>query len=129
MTIPAYSGLGEGWINDLDDPRLAVLWPGHEDYDGVNSISGILFVLNAARIQCETFAPSLPDGAVVPENWVAAQVLQARALVRAGISDSNDQAGLMGEGVTLFPMDWTVKNLLRPRGGRPRMGRRWRDSL
>lgn len=116
MTV-AYGGLGDGWITDPYDPRLAVLWPGSEDYT-----DDLGFPLNVARIQCERFAPVLAEDAVAPENYVAAQVLQARALLRAGIVGSGDQAGGYGETVTVFPMDWTVKNLLRPKKGRPYFG-------
>ena len=114
MTVPAYSGLGDGWITYPYDPRLAVLWPGSEDYE-----DSLAFPLHVARIQCERFAPAV--GATVPENYVAAQVMQARALVRAGVVGSGDQTGY-GETVTVFPMDWTVKNLLRPKKGKPYFG-------
>lgn len=53
---------------------------------------------------------------VVPDRYVAAQVLQTRALVRAGIADTGDMTGGYGETVTVFPMDWQVKALLRPAG-------------
>lgn len=119
MTVPSYPGSGWGWITGPADPRLPVLWPGSEDYTW-----DIGFPLNVARIQCERFAPALAEGTAVPENYVAAQVMQARALVRAGITGSGEQTGGYGETVTVFPMDWTVKNLLRPRRGRPYFGGR-----
>lgn len=72
-------------------------------------------------------APVEP-GIVVPENYVAAQVLQCRALVRAGVVGSGDQTGGYGETVTVFPMDWTVKALLRPRRGKPYLGGRKADA-
>ncbi len=116
MTAPEYDGLGDGWITDPADPRLVVLWPGSEDYG-----DDLGFPLNVARIQCEAFAPQLAEGVEAPENYVAGQIMQARALVRAGIVGSGDQLGVE-ETVTVFPMDWTVKALLRPRRGRPRFG-------
>ena len=131
MTSPLYDGYGDGWITDPADPRLAVLWPGAEDFyldpvDGSEAPGAWLlgFPLYNARIQCEEFAPALADGAPVPENYVAAQVLQARALVRAGIVGDGDHNGIAGEGVVVFPMDWTVKNLLRPARGRLHFGRK-----
>ena len=121
MTVPApaYDGAGEGWITDPADPRLVVLWPGSIDYP-----EGLGFPLYCAAVQCADFAPTLPVGDPIPENWVAAQVLQCRALVRAGIVGDADQAGGYGEPITLFPMDWTVKNLIRPRKGKPYLGGR-----
>lgn len=106
-----------GWITDATDPRVHDLWPGAgEDHALLVSVFAV------ARTQCEAFAPALPDDADVPQNYVAAQVMQARALVRAGITGPGDQSGGYGETVAVFPMDWTVKNLLRPRRGRPYFG-------
>jgi len=124
MTAPLYDGYGVGWITDPDDPRLAVLWPGSEDYVQDDGTSLLGFPLHNARIQCEAFAPALAEDAPVPENYVAAQVLQARALLRAGIVGDGDHNGIPGEGVVVFPMDWTVKNLLRPARARLHFGRK-----
>ena len=115
---PDYDGAGDGWITDPADPRLAVLWAGAADYDDL-----LAFPLYVSAVQCANFAPTLDVGAVVPENWVAAQVLQCRALVRAGIVGDGDRTGDI-EGVVVFPMDWTVKALLRPKRGRPYFGGR-----
>ena len=117
MSTPTYDGYGAGWITDPADARLAVLWAGSVDYG-----DELAFPLYVAQVQCAEFAPTLADGAPVPENWVAAQVLQTRSLVRAGIVGGGDQAGNYGETVTVFPMDWQVKNLLRPMRGRPYFG-------
>lgn len=105
------------WITESDDPRIGVLWDGSEDYP-----EDLEFVLAVARKQCEEFAPALAEDAPVPDNYVAAQVLQTRALVRAGVTGSGDQAGGYGETVVVYPLDWTVKALLRPRRGRPYFG-------
>ncbi|MFT3862043.1 hypothetical protein [Micropruina sp.] len=106
-----------GWISGVgSDDRLDVLWPGASDYG-----FDLDFPLQCAAIQCALFAPPIDDGAPVPDNYLAAQVLQARALVRAGIVGDSDRAGL-GETVAVFPMDWTVKNLLRPKRGKPYFG-------
>lgn len=114
----AYEPMGV-WITDPDDPRLGVLWPGSVD----QTVDDLAFVLNVARIECEEFAPALAEDVPVPDNWVAAQIMQARALVRAGVVGAGDRMGVE-EGVTVFPLDWTVKQLLRPRRGRPYFGGR-----
>lgn len=119
MSTPSYDGYGDGWITSPDDPRLGVLWSGAIDHG-----DDLEFPLYIARIQCERFAPALAPDAIVPENYVAAQILQTRALVRSGIAGSGDQSNDYGETVTLFPMDWTVKNLLRPKRGVPYFGGR-----
>lgn len=113
MSEPTYEGFGDGWIIDASDPRLCVLWPDYVTYDEASE-DGLAFVLYCARVQCETFAPKLTEDAKVPENYVAAQVLQTRSLIRAGVAGDNGGQSEVGDVVTLFPMDWTVKNLLRP---------------
>lgn len=121
LPAPAYDQAGAGWITDPTDPRLGVLWAGAADY----AADDLAFPLYVAAIQCERFAPALADNAPVPEHYIAGQVLQTRALVRAGIAGSGDQTGGYGEQtVTVFPLDWTVKQLLRPRRGRPYFGGR-----
>lgn len=99
-----------GWV-DTDEDLLK--WP-----DGARDTEGIAPYLQAAHEQCLAFLPPvdvepLPDP--IPGRFVLAQLLQARALYRSAIAGSNDQIGPDGMSVTVFPMDWTVKNLLRPR--------------
>ncbi len=73
-------------------------------------------LLAAARTQCEALAPVIADGEAVPDAYRLAQAMQARALWRAQRAGSGDAIGADGLSVTVFPMDWTVKALLRPRG-------------
>ena len=78
-------------------------------------------LLDVAHDQCVAFAP-VPKTALVPERYRRALVMQARALYRATLVGSGDSIGLDGISVTVFPMDWTVKNLLRPKRGVPNVG-------
>lgn len=48
--------------------------------------------------------------------------MQARALYRAGVAGSGENIGEDGFTVTVHPMDWTVKALLRPPSGIPVVG-------
>lgn len=105
------------WIIDGSDPRLPALWPAAaEDYEPDDP--GLVAAFDVARIQCEAFAPRLGNPNNPPANYVWAQAQQARALTRAGVVGSGDQAGNYGDTVTVFPMDWSVKNALRPKRGR-----------
>lgn len=70
-------------------------------------------LLDTARIQCEEFAPAFTGRA--PENFRQAQLLQARSIWASGSVSQDDQLGGGQLTVTVFPMDWSVKNLLRPR--------------
>ncbi len=120
MTVPVYPEAG--WILDAADPRLDVLWPGAQDYSAYGSLT---FPLYVAAQQCAAFAPALAADVPVPDHYVAGQVMQCRALVRAGIVGDGDRIGIDGaDTVAVFPMDWTVKNLLRPKRGKPYFGGR-----
>lgn len=103
---PAYAG----WAT-LEDARAN--WADADDLEDDDLTS----LLQAAYEQCEAFAPAV-TGTLVPESYVLAQVMQARAIYRSTQSGRDDQIGVDGLTVTVFPMDWTVKNLLRPKRGR-----------
>lgn len=124
-----------GWLTPSEVVE-APYWPTC-DLDDLE----VLVLLISSQNQCEEFAPAVefaagvtgatvlesdeddvPTEAVVPESWRLAQALQARALYRSGVAGSGDRVGGDDLAVTVFPMDWTVKNLLRPRAGRPRVG-------
>lgn len=76
-------------------------------------------LLQAAFEQCAAYAPALAEGAEVPGRYVLAQLMQARALYRSVLAGSGEQIGPDGMTITVYPMDRTVKALLRPRTGRP----------
>lgn len=101
------------WILNGSDERLPELWPGSVDLTD----AALELVLAAAAEACEAFQPraaaaNLADE--LPASWVYAQILQARGIARAGTTGTGDTAGF-GETVTVYPMDWNVKQLLRPR--------------
>ena len=102
-----------GWLDAGNITEVRGYWPGVDEVD----LDELALLLASAQVQCAAFAPDLGDDVTVPANYRHAQVLQARALYRAGMAGSNDQIGLDGQSVTVFPMDWTVKNLLRPKSG------------
>jgi hypothetical protein len=97
------------WITP-QEARTEPYWPMC-DVEGDDELETLL---TSAQEQCELYAPALPDGSV-PYRFRLAVVMQARALYRASIAGSGDQIGADGLTVTVFPMDWTVKNLLRPK--------------
>lgn len=79
--------------------------------------------LASAYEQCVEFAPELADGqTVIPRRLVQAQIMQARAIWRSIQAGDDNGIGPDGFSVTVYPMDWTVKNLLRPKRAVPRVG-------
>jgi hypothetical protein len=99
-----------GWLVDGD--QLEPYWP-----EWTGQAREAEAILSAAADQCAAFAPD-PGGTQdvqVPERFKLAQVMQARALYRAGLVRQDNQIGVDGQTVTVFPMDWQVKALLRPK--------------
>lgn len=99
------------WLSTTDDLEDYWASAGEEAEYG-----DLELLLISARQQCERFAPALAEGQDVPERYRQAQALQARALWRSQKAGSGNTIGGDEYGVTVFPMDWTVKALLRPPG-------------
>lgn len=72
-------------------------------------------LLDTAKAQCIEYAPALPLGAVVPARYVQAQLTQARALYQSTIANQNDNVGIEGFAVRVFPLDFTIRAMLRPK--------------
>lgn len=90
------------------------LWPDAPVDDDI-----LTQYLTSAQIQCAEFAPALPDGAEIPESYVLANVMQARAIYRSLRTGNSDQMGADGFAVTVYPLDWNIRALLRPKRGKP----------
>lgn len=99
---------------DADDPYAAVrpYWRTADEVDP----DTLAVALAAAAHQCEQFAPPVPADDALPHAWLLAQAMQARALTASGNVGPRDQYGAEDLTVHVFPMDWTVKALLRPPG-------------
>jgi len=107
-----------GWVDPTTD--LLQDWA-----DAPENPATLARYLRAAHVQCLDFLPHEIDPVAgelgptipnpVPDTYVLAQIMQARALYRSMLAGSGDAIGADGLSVTVFPMDWTVKNLLRPR--------------
>ncbi len=72
-------------------------------------------IMETARIQCIEYAPALPLGAGIPLSYVQAQLTQARALYQSTIANQNDNVGMEGFAVRVFPLDFTIRAMLRPK--------------
>ena len=103
----------QSWVtpDDLDQNWLTDLWPSAAQLEEAS----VEIYLASAQTQCVEFlGDRYSDGDPVPHPWRLAQLMQARALSRVADTDSGDQVGPEGIGVTIFPMDWQVKRLLVP---------------
>ena len=91
-------------------------WPDAYSIDDTGTLT---VYLEVAKSQVLAYAPALTEDALIPEAYAVAQLMQARNIWNASkVSPSGD----IGEGsyaVTPHPLDWMVKQLLRPRRGVP----------
>jgi len=80
-------------------------------------------LLQIAKHQVIEYAPALAEGADVPSYYRMAQILQARNTYNSSIVDaSSGDIGADTFVIRPFPLDWQVKQLLRPRRGNPVVG-------
>ena len=103
-----------------------------EEWADADKISPLVLklLLGVARDQVIAYAPrhfqqTIADVGLdvdIPPSYELAQFRQAQNLYRASVVDAGGQIG-EGESfsITLFPLDWHVKNLIRPNRGAPRV--------
>lgn len=72
-------------------------------------------ILETAKSQCVAYAPALLLGAPIPTTYVQAQLLQSRAIFQSVIANQQDNVGVEGFQVRVFPLDFTIRAMLRPK--------------
>jgi len=81
-------------------------------------------LLDVAQTQVEAYGPlTLEEADPVPTNYRLAQLMQTRNLWNANKVDAG--SGQIGDdtfAIRPFPMDWVVKNVIRPKRGVPVVG-------
>lgn len=103
------------WVDIATDVELLdVQWADRPDVDAV-----VQDLLDAAHVQCLAFLGAEP--VVVTANLKLAEMMQARALHRSGYVGTGNAVGSEFP-VTIFPMDWNVKRLIRPASAVPKVG-------
>jgi len=98
------------WLT-VDDEELPTLWPDVPMNDNVAKL-----YLAAAKDACIAYAPALPEDADgIPDGWRLAQAMQARNTYNSSKASPGGDFDGSGYGISAFPLDWQVKQLLRPR--------------
>lgn len=100
--------------------RLVLAWPDAP----IENMEVLGFILSTSRDQVLEYAPAVAvpyevDG--VPENLVFAQLQQATNLWNAGRVTTGGEVGMESFSYTPRPLDKTVKSIIRPSTGRPRV--------
>lgn len=101
------------WFDKTDADTIRHFWP---DADVMNE-DALGMYLAAAKSACIAYAPALTAEADVPDDYRLAQALQARNIYNAAMAGPGGNNDGSGYGLTSFPLDWQVKQLLRPELG------------
>lgn len=100
---------GAAWLSENDAELLGHLWP-----DAPHDADVLALYLDAAREACAAYAPT-PPAAGIPSSWRIAQAYQARNIYNAGMAGAGGDLDGSGYGLTAYPLDWSVRQMLRPR--------------
>lgn len=110
-------------VADIDD-GWHTLETARDDWRDAPLYDAWLYeLLWTARDNVLAYAPALADGAAVPINYRRAQLMQARNLWNAGKVDPS--SGAQGDDTFVmrpYPLDWVIKQILRPATGKPVIG-------
>lgn len=99
----------------------ATLAYAREQWVAADSIDDSMLweVLEVARLDVIAYAPKLADGARPPLNYLRGQLMHARDLWNAASANPSGGFGEDGFAVVPRPLDWMVKQVLRPKRGIP----------
>lgn len=98
--------------------QARVMWADAPDDD-----VALFHVLDAAHTAVIEYAPAIEEGSPIPPSYRQAQLMQARSIWTAQRGDKDgSQFGAEGIVIPVFPLDWHVRQLLRPKTGVPVMG-------
>lgn len=94
-------------------------WARDRWRDAPTSDEALFTLLEVARTQVIAWGPTL-DAGIPPMHFREAQLVQARNTWNAVKTDPANQ-GIGDEGFIIrpFPLDWTVKNMIRPPSAKP----------
>jgi hypothetical protein len=104
----------DGWLTLAMARRL---WP-----DAPRDDVALFLLLDTARVACEAYAPALDVGVAFPSNYLEAQLAQARSVWNLmQTAPQTDAIGYDQTAVRVYPLDYNVRQLLRPKTGKPVM--------
>lgn len=104
------------WLDPSTADDLALVKSVWRDAD-LLAPEVIAAFLGAAEESCSAYAPALAEGETFPDGWRLAQAMQARNIFNAAQASGDGTNDGSDFGVRAFPLDWMVKQLLRPESG------------
>jgi hypothetical protein len=108
--VPVVVQALDGWHT------LATARAEWEDADQLSD-QRLYVLLEVSRIECLAYAPKLPTGQLPPLNYREAQLMHARNRNAAWRVDPVSGGDDGSYNIGAHPLDWVVKQLLRPQQG------------
>ena len=99
------------WNDLLDLTFVESVWSEAADIDPVTLES--LFI--ASNEVCMAYAPLLPAGSPIPMSYKLAEIMQARHIWSQFAGGNQDTMGQDGFTVTVYPLVFAARDLLRPK--------------
>ncbi|AOT04956.1 hypothetical protein [Arthrobacter sp. U41] len=99
------------WNDLLDSTFIEEYWS--EAAELSNLVLESLF--DAAHEVCVAYAPLLPAEAPVPVSYKLAEIMQARHIWTQFAGGNRDEMGTDGFTVTVYPLVFAARDLLRPK--------------
>lgn len=117
--------LSPAWIVVQGDDGWATLDMARDEWADARTLADVILwrLLDTAKGDVLAYAPALPDAAPIPLRYAEAQIMQARN--RWNALKVDPASGGLGEGdfvIRPFPLDWQIKQLLRPKQAVPVIG-------
>src|SRR5688500_6880490 len=99
-------------------------WPDAPTDYGDGGDDSLESLLAVAREAVVAYAPAVEEALTdIPDGYRAAQLMQARNVWNSTkVSTSGDFDGGQYGISASYPLDWQVRQLIRPKQGRPRVG-------
>lgn len=112
--LPVVVEPDDGWLSLV---LARQLWP-----DAPRDDVALFLLLETARQACVAYAPALVAPAMPPANYLEAQLAQARSVWNLmQTAPQSDLIGYEQTAVRVYPLDYNVRQLLRPKSGIPGM--------
>lgn len=87
------------------------VWPDAADIEP----STFGWLMSTSHTLCSAYAPTLPEGAIVPDSWKLAEIFQARDTWSKFQGGNSEQYGPDGMSIPVLPLVFVARDLLRPK--------------
>lgn len=105
----------EGW-HTVESARDQ--WVDAPTDDGADEDATLLELLEVAKGAVLAYAPAVED-LEVPTNYRVAQLMQMRNIWNSSKASPAGEFDNGSYGLSSFPLDWQIRQILRPKQGKP----------